>query len=161
MSDLTGQTFGRLVVLRRNPQPYRSPGGQCRSRWDCQCVCGNTATVVGVSLRVGRTTSCGCYQNELRIAQGHANAVARPTYNSMHHRLRKKQGAAKTRVCVGCGGRAHQWSYDHLDTDEVIEEMVSRGKVRRVAYSLKFEHYQPRCHSCHHTFDYNLKRVAS
>jgi hypothetical protein len=39
--DLTGQRFGRLVVLERRPQPYKA------TRYLCQCDCGNQKEIIG------------------------------------------------------------------------------------------------------------------
>jgi hypothetical protein len=56
--DLTGQTFGKLTVLKRASQRW----GQRRSIWTCACACGNpeTVNVAGASLRNNHTRSCGC-----------------------------------------------------------------------------------------------------
>ena len=62
--DLTGLRFGRLVVLRLNPEPYRAPSGKPTRRCDCLCDCGNTCTVLNNMLTSGRTRSCGCLQRE-------------------------------------------------------------------------------------------------
>src|SRR6185312_5447733 len=52
--ELTGQRFGRLVVIERviTDKP--------KSRWECRCDCGKSTTVYGVDLRSGNTQSCGC-----------------------------------------------------------------------------------------------------
>lgn len=55
-NDLTGQRFGKLVVLKENP--VRKNG---KVYWDCQCDCGNLTTVRGACLTKGETKSCGCY----------------------------------------------------------------------------------------------------
>jgi hypothetical protein len=57
-SDLTGQRFGRLTVLRfaASDAPH--------SRFICQCDCGNIATVAANSLVTSRTRSCGCLNKE-------------------------------------------------------------------------------------------------
>lgn len=61
-ADLTGQRFGRLVVV--GPDPGRSPEGKTPPLWACRCDCGET-TMVGIGcLRSGHTRSCGC----LRLA---------------------------------------------------------------------------------------------
>lgn len=57
--DLTGQRFGRLVVVERG-ENYVSPQGVKFARWKCKCECGNETTVLGLSLRQGKTQSCGC-----------------------------------------------------------------------------------------------------
>lgn len=54
--DLTGQTFGRLSVVKRAGHKGREV------TWLCKCSCGNEIEVMGASLRSGNTMSCGCYQ---------------------------------------------------------------------------------------------------
>lgn len=62
--DLTGQKFGRLTVIKENPEPYRSPKNKPTRRWDCICDCGNKITVLQNALTSGDTTSCGCLVKE-------------------------------------------------------------------------------------------------
>lgn len=57
--DLTGQRFGRLVVIERADN---SADG--RARWLCGCDCGQSKTVLGEHLKKGRTKSCGCAKSE-------------------------------------------------------------------------------------------------
>lgn len=57
--DLSGQRFGRLVVLARDGSSPR--GG---AKWRCRCDCGTGRTVLGTSLRSARTVSCGCFVRE-------------------------------------------------------------------------------------------------
>lgn len=59
--DLTGQHFGRLVVLKRSKR--HSPNGN--AQWTCRCACGRQVIVDSQRLRQGRTKSCGCLRNEL------------------------------------------------------------------------------------------------
>ncbi|MBP5422456.1 MAG: hypothetical protein J6Y78_08465 [Paludibacteraceae bacterium] len=54
--DLTGQRFGKLVVLEQD----KSINDNKHSRWICKCDCGNTKSVISYSLRKGITKSCGC-----------------------------------------------------------------------------------------------------
>ena len=61
--DLTGQRFGRLVVIE---EAGRSSDG--RVRWLCKCDCGNyTSTPSTKTLRNGTCRSCGCIQEENRL----------------------------------------------------------------------------------------------
>lgn len=57
--DLTGQRFGRLVVLERMPQKGHD------TKWKCRCDCGKTVYANTTSLRSGHTKSCGCYTHDL------------------------------------------------------------------------------------------------
>ncbi len=60
--NLTGQRFGRLVVLRE-VENHISPSGTKYRQWECQCDCGNKVNVLQTSLRKGATKSCGCLQD--------------------------------------------------------------------------------------------------
>lgn len=70
MEDLTGQTFGRLTVTKRDVERDRreiDEGRHCGNvHWLCQCSCGNPElkSVTGWQLKSGHTKSCGCYNSE-------------------------------------------------------------------------------------------------
>lgn len=55
-----GKRYGRLIVL--GPAEKKSKGS---SSWLCQCDCGKQTIVHAWDLRSGRTTSCGCYFQEV------------------------------------------------------------------------------------------------
>lgn len=63
--DLTGQRFGRLVVLRQG-KSHIYPSGKTRVKWICQCDCGNIIETKGNGLKSGHTKSCGCLNQEKR-----------------------------------------------------------------------------------------------
>jgi hypothetical protein len=61
-TDLTGQRFGRLVVI-----------GQSKTRaygrvlaWDCRCDCGTVKPLITSVLNSGSTKSCGCLKRECK-----------------------------------------------------------------------------------------------
>ena len=54
--DLTGQRFGKLVVLRECEE--RSSCGKIQ--WTCLCDCGKQSNIAGGHLRSGSNKSCGC-----------------------------------------------------------------------------------------------------
>ena len=58
VKDLTGQRFGRLVVIGIDPDSVR------KTYWYCRCDCGNTKKVRSDSLQSGRIRSCGCLKKE-------------------------------------------------------------------------------------------------
>ena len=53
LKDLTGQRFGKLVVLRRADSNHK------RVSWECVCDCGNHVVIIGRDLKNGHTKSCG------------------------------------------------------------------------------------------------------
>lgn len=66
--DITGQRFGKLVVLQGVKN--LKIGGY--SRWDCLCDCGEMAIVSSKNLRRGHTKSCGCIRGKGKNCQrGH------------------------------------------------------------------------------------------
>jgi hypothetical protein len=63
--DLTGQRFGRLVVVEE-AGVVKHPNGAKHKRWRCRCDCGTVCLVTGNNLKYGRSTkSCGCLKREL------------------------------------------------------------------------------------------------
>ncbi len=60
--DLTGQKFGRLVVVERAENIGRT------TRWRCVCECGNYVIVRQPDLHSGRTQSCGCI-HKMQLAE--------------------------------------------------------------------------------------------
>lgn len=71
--DLTDQTFGRLIVIKRNGSKQQNGN----ALWLCKCVCGNTITTDSYSLRHGVTKSCGCLAKEIRAMNIRKNPKTR------------------------------------------------------------------------------------
>lgn len=71
--DLTGQRFGKLVVI----ESAESCNG--KTRWRCKCDCGNEKIAYTASLRCGQTKSCGCIKQDglkkYNLAQSEANKI--------------------------------------------------------------------------------------
>ena len=60
--DLTGQRFGRLVVIERVENAKDK-----HPQWLCKCDCGTIKVIKGKHLRNGDIVSCGCYAKEQRL----------------------------------------------------------------------------------------------
>lgn len=62
LSDITGQIFGRLKVLKRVKNNNHG-----KAQWLCECQCKKRTrkTLTGGDLRTGNTKSCGCLNREL------------------------------------------------------------------------------------------------
>jgi len=67
LDDLTGNRYGRLIVLKRVENDKHGS-----TRWSCRCDCGNEKVISGSNLRSGKTISCGCFNSE-RIHKKSAN----------------------------------------------------------------------------------------
>ena len=57
--DLTGQRFGKLVVLEEDGF-ITGTNGKHRRLWKCKCDCGNICSIQHQYLTYGDTKSCGC-----------------------------------------------------------------------------------------------------
>lgn len=77
-SNLIGQRFERLVVLERADDEIDKKSGKHKTRWLCQCDCGNKKIVRGASLTSWRVKSCGC----------------------LHKEVSQKLGASKKGICI-------------------------------------------------------------
>lgn len=77
--DLTGQTFGRWVVVKRAEKAKNGA-----NKWVCRCECGTVRKVYGCALRKGVSKSCGCLHKEQLVI--------------MSKRTNTKHGCSKTRL---------------------------------------------------------------
>lgn len=64
IKDLTGKTFGNLLVIKKVETPENIKGKDIY--WLCKCDCGKEKIIRGRNLRGGNTVSCGHYSKEVR-----------------------------------------------------------------------------------------------
>lgn len=85
--DLTGQRFGRLVVLSVVDS---EAGANIPTKWLCQCDCGNLTQVQGCNLKGEVTKSCGCLKRELsrqkKLLHGETRTRLYAIWSHMRHR---------------------------------------------------------------------------
>ena len=66
--DLTGQRFGRwLVIKREGSDKYNN------ATWFCRCDCGTERVCSGNDLRQGKSRSCGCLKIDTTIKRSTKN----------------------------------------------------------------------------------------
>ena len=75
--DLTGQRFGKLVVISRESKYNRN------ATWQCLCDCGKETVVRGDVLCRGTTQSCGCGKG---LKHGHFKKPWYSSYKAMMER---------------------------------------------------------------------------
>lgn len=84
LKDLSGQRFGRLVVVRL----WKTGNG--KANWLCRCDCGMGKITLGTSLKSGTTKSCGCLQVDVqRKKQTKHGSWGTPTYISWSKMLNR------------------------------------------------------------------------
>ena len=95
--DLTGQQFGRLMVIERaKSSDYENAS---YANWVCKCDCGNMSVHASRHLRSGRVRSCGCLAKEL-------TAKRSQTHGGRHTRLYEIWTGMKKR-CYNSGNQAY------------------------------------------------------
>lgn len=78
-------------------------------------------------------------------------------YNHVHARLRRERGRAADVMCAeSCGNPARQWSYDGYCPGEQFGNATNDSKP----WCPHLDHYQPRCLSCHQSWDMDQDYVA-
>lgn len=101
--DLTGQRFGRLVVVE---EAGHAKDG--RVLWFCKCDCGGyTSTPSTKTLRNGTCRSCGCIERERpnKMTHGKSNTKLFYVWNSMKQRCSNphtKDIKTMAVVALGC-----------------------------------------------------------
>lgn len=135
--DLTGQQFGRLLVLG-----YAGSNKQGAATWRCKCECGNVKVVTGSELRRGKTQSCGCYRLERQTAAitkyGYSNSRIARIYRTMISRCansnNKSYGNYGGRNIVVCEEWANdinafaKWAYANGYADGLTIDRIDNNK---------------------------------
>ena len=85
--DLTGQPFGRLVVIR---EAGRAKDGKVL--WLCKCDCGAEVVVSGDNLRSENTKSCGCLRRELSRELNTTHGCSHKTWYDVYHAMMRRCG---------------------------------------------------------------------
>lgn len=62
-NDLTGRQFGRLTAIRLSGKKAKDGSYY----WLCRCECGSETAVSSNKLLQGKTVSCGCYGQKVRL----------------------------------------------------------------------------------------------
>lgn len=85
--DLTGQSYGRLTVLRRGDS---RPQGGGKPRWVCKCECGNVVTIPAARLRGGSNKSCGCFRRDRAGRLYRTHGKSKTSQYTMFYDARKR-----------------------------------------------------------------------
>lgn len=137
-TDYTGQRFGRLLVVKKEPGS--------RARWICQCDCGKQKTLYACFLK--KTQSCGCLEEENRLSigkrtqtHGKTNTILYSKYCSMKERIHNpnykyyfRYGGRGIKICdewENSFESFYEWAYKngYDDSKKGYEQTLDRINV--------------------------------
>ncbi len=123
-SDLVGQKYGKLTVIRRTDE--RRCG---HVMWECQCECGRFITTIGFRLKNGDTKSCGCILGEKIKTHGMKKTPEYKAWDNIKHRCNNP----KDKQYHNYGGRGIEigWSsfedfYSHVGKRPSPQHSIDR-----------------------------------
>jgi hypothetical protein len=80
--DLTGERFGRWVVISR------AENVNARATWNCRCDCATERVMSAEVLMRGRSHSCGCLRKDTFLKHGMCRTPTYEAWCAMHARCR-------------------------------------------------------------------------
>lgn len=166
--DLTGKTFGRWDVISRNGSSKEGD-----PLWLCHCQCGVIKNVRGVSLRFGRSISCGCLKKEENMtALGECcktseyviwNGIKGRCYN-INNKDYKNYGGRGIKVCERwLGDEGYKNFLEDMGRRPSLNHTIDRGDnngdycKENCAWSTDYQQRRNRRDS--HWLEYNGRRM--
>lgn len=125
--DLTGQTFGRLLVIRYS-HTRKTPSGQHKLQWLCRCRCGQEIVTASQNLKSGETRSCGCLKLEMATKRVRTHGMTHtPTHQSWRG-MRERCFSPGHRNYDIYGGRGIAICERWLEFENFLADMGERPK---------------------------------
>ena len=127
--DITGETFGRLTVIRRAKNDNRR-----KTAWICLCACGNQVTIRAHDLITGKTKSCGCFRTGETSANynpaltDEERIIKRkyPEYNEWRKEVYKRDNYT-CQVCGQINGKLNAHHIESYNSNLEIRTKLSNG----------------------------------
>lgn len=110
LRDLTGQKFGRLLVIAR---------AESRSRhvyWRCKCDCGNEIETRIDNLTSGGSQSCGCFNREQSSKKHRTHGESDTRLYALHKKIKSRCMDSKNDRFSDYGGRGITMCPEWLDS---------------------------------------------
>jgi len=133
-NDLTGERFGRLVVVVKSEEKKSGRS----TYWECVCDCGNKHIVRSDHLKNGHVQSCGCYNVDSHIKHGDYADRLYSIRNSMISRCHNKNnnkyriyGESGIKVCeewLTSYELFREWSYLNGYSEELTIDRIDHRK---------------------------------
>ena len=114
--DLSGQRFGSLTVLYRDPSETRY------GKWICLCDCGNQSSVYSSNLRRGTTVSCGCKKSGRIATINKTHGMSRTRLHTEWTNMRRRCYNHKIKDWPDYGGRGIEVCPEWRDSFEAFRD---------------------------------------
>ena len=115
--DLTGQRFGRLLVVREDGN--RNTSGSIL--WNCICDCGKEVSVSSGTLRSGKTKSCGCLRRDTFKS---INGIPHPRLSSIYWAMKERCYKPYNLAYHNYGGRGIRICDEWLDAEKGHDNFI-------------------------------------
>jgi hypothetical protein len=129
VKDLTGEVYGRLTVLHREP---RKPGDRYKgARWVCQCACGTVKSIPSNSLRRPKpwtpVTSCGCLAKDILVARLQTHRMSDTSLYRRWNGLRQRCENPRNPDYASYGGRGIRVCPEWISFEEFARWALNAG----------------------------------
>lgn len=130
--DLTGQRFGRLLVLRKSDEYIQKKSTLIM--WHCICDCCNEVDVRSQDLKNGKTQSCGCLHKDIISTHGLSRNRLYQIWIDMRSRCNNKKlkcyhnyGGRGIKVCEEWNDyqNFYNWSINNGYKDELTIDRIN------------------------------------
>ena len=141
--DLTGNTYGKLYVIGPDNTNISNKSNGWKSKWICQCKCGNRISVFGANLTRLHTTSCGCTTQSIGeenienlLKANDINYAKEYTFADLKDKKKLRFDFAifdtnnKLSHLIEFDGRQHNNDYNPWNDKETLVERQKRDKMK-------------------------------
>lgn len=141
--DLTGDIYGQLEVIGPDETYISNESNGWKSKWICQCECGNRISVFGTNLTRLHTTSCGCTSRSIGeknienlLKSNGINYAREYTFSDLKDKKKLRFDFAifdknnSLSHLIEFDGRQHSNDYTPWNSEETLAERQARDKLK-------------------------------
>lgn len=141
--DLTGDIYGQLEVIGPDETYVSNESNGWKSKWICQCECGNRISVFGTNLTRLHTTSCGCANRSIGeknienlLKSNGINYAREYTFSDLKDKKKLRFDFAifdennSLSHLIEFDGRQHNNDYTPWNSEETLVERQARDRLK-------------------------------